>query len=95
MDNPEPDLNSELMALTFKIRDFFAPHVSILKEVRIKPGLSVLDYGCRSGSYINAASGLVGESGKIYALDIHPIAIWNLCVTVNPSSIRLTIYSAA
>jgi ubiquinone/menaquinone biosynthesis C-methylase UbiE len=63
------------MALTFEIRDFFAPRMSILKEVGITPGLSVLDYGCGSGSYITAAAGLVGDSGKIYALDIHPLAI--------------------
>jgi ubiquinone/menaquinone biosynthesis C-methylase UbiE len=75
MDKPEPGLHFKLMALTFKIRDFFAPRMSILKEVGIKPGLSVLDYGCGSGSYITAAAGLVGESGKIYALDIHPLAI--------------------
>ncbi len=75
MDKPEPGLHFKLMALTFEIRDFFAPRMSILKEVEIKPGFSVLDYGCGSGSYITAAAGLVGESGKIYALDIHPLAI--------------------
>ncbi len=75
MDKPEPGLHFKLMALTFEIRDFFAPRMSILKEVGIKPGHSVLDYGCGSGSYISAAAGLVGESGKICALDIHPLAI--------------------
>ncbi len=49
--------------------------MSILKEVGIRPGFCVLDYGCGSGSYITAAAELVEESGKIYALDIHPLAI--------------------
>ena len=62
MDKPEPGLHFKLMALAFKIWDFFAPRMSILKEVGIKPGLSVLDYGCGSGSYITAAAGLVRES---------------------------------
>ena len=75
MDKPEPGLHFKLMALTFKIRDFFAPRINILKEVGIRPGFCVLDYGCGSGSYIIAAAELVGDSGRIYALDIHPLAI--------------------
>ena len=46
-----------------------------MKEVDIKPGFAVLDYGCGPGSYIAAAAELVGREGKIYALDIHPLAI--------------------
>jgi len=34
-----------------------------------------LDYGCGPGSYICHLAELVGKSGKIYALDIHPLAI--------------------
>jgi len=43
--------------------------------VGIKPGFQVLDYGCRPGSYITPLAELVGESGRIYALDIHPLAV--------------------
>jgi len=75
MDKPEQGLHFKLMALTFKIRDFFAPRMNILKEVGIRPGFCVLDYGCGSGSYIADAAELVGDSGQIYALDIHPLAI--------------------
>ena len=75
MDKPEPDLHFKFMALTFKIRDFFAPRRDVLAEVGIRPGFYVLDYGCGSGSYITAASELVGGSGKVYVLDIHPLAI--------------------
>jgi len=35
----------------------------------------VLDYGCGPGSYIKPLLELVGCSGKIFALDIHPLAI--------------------
>ena len=35
----------------------------------------VLDYGCGVGSYTIPAARTVGESGRVYALDIHPIAI--------------------
>jgi len=35
----------------------------------------VLDYGCGIGSHVVAAAELVGESGKVYAVDIHPLAV--------------------
>jgi ubiquinone/menaquinone biosynthesis C-methylase UbiE len=49
--------------------------MSILKEVGIKAGFHALDFGCGPGSYITPLAELVGKSGKIYALDIHPLAI--------------------
>ncbi|MBC8247127.1 MAG: class I SAM-dependent methyltransferase, partial [Deltaproteobacteria bacterium] len=47
----------------------------VLKEAGIEPGFCVLDYGCGPGSYIVPLTQLVGTSGEIYALDIHPLAI--------------------
>jgi len=69
------DFGFKAMAFTFKIRGFFKPRTNIVKEVGIKEGFRVLDYGCGSGSYITAVAGLVGNSGKVYALDIQPLAI--------------------
>jgi len=68
-------LDFRLMAVGFKFRDFFLPRKYILQEVGIKPGFYALDYGCGPGSYIIPLAELVGESGKVYALDINPIAI--------------------
>ena len=56
-------------------RDLFFPRKSIIKEVGIQPGFHILDYGCGPGSYIVPVRELVGKSGKIYALDINPLAI--------------------
>ncbi len=75
MDKPQSNLDFKLMSLAYKFRDLFSPRRDILKEVGIKPGFYVLDYGCGPGAYVTAAAELVGESGKIYALDIHPLAI--------------------
>ncbi|HUV52883.1 MAG TPA: class I SAM-dependent methyltransferase [Dehalococcoidia bacterium] len=75
MDKSKSNLGFRLMALTFNVRDFFAPRINILKEVGIKQGFHVLDYGCGPGSYILPLAEIVGRSGKIYALDMHPAAI--------------------
>ncbi|MBW2334380.1 MAG: class I SAM-dependent methyltransferase [Deltaproteobacteria bacterium] len=75
MDRPMSDFHFKFMSLGYKFRDFFLPRMNILKEVGIEPGFHVLDYGCGSGSYITATAELVSKSGKIYALDIHPLAI--------------------
>ena len=63
------------MSFGYLFRDFFSPRKKILEEVGIKPGFHVLDYGCGPGAYTVAVSELVGTSGKIYALDIHSLAI--------------------
>lgn len=75
MDKAMPKFHFKFMSLGYKFRDFYLPRTNILKEVGIKPGFHVLDYGCGPGAYIVAAAELVGKMGKIYALDIHPLAI--------------------
>jgi ubiquinone/menaquinone biosynthesis C-methylase UbiE len=75
MDMPITDLHFKLMALSYKFRDLFSPRKNILIEAGIKSGFHVLDYGCGPGSYIMPLAELVGTTGKIYALDIHPLAI--------------------
>jgi len=64
-----------LMALEFKIRDHRHPRSEIIREVGLKAGFKVLDYGCGPGGYVPAASNAIGPSGKLYALDALPIAI--------------------
>ena len=75
MDKVESNLGFRLMAFGYRFRDLRLHRMNILKDVGIKPGFHVLDYGCGPGSYILPLAELVGESGKIYALDIHPLAI--------------------
>jgi ubiquinone/menaquinone biosynthesis C-methylase UbiE len=75
MDRPMSNFDFKFMSVGYKFRDFFLPRKNILKEVGIKLGFQVLDYGCGPGGYIVPLAKLVGESGKVYALDIHPLAI--------------------
>ena len=69
------DFGYGMMSFIFAVRDFMAPRRKILDEVSIEPGFCVLDFGCGSGAYVADASEMVGSSGKVYALDAHPMAI--------------------
>ena len=75
MDTPMSDLHFRFMSFGLKLRDLFLPRKDVLNEIGIKPGFHILDYGCGSGSYSIPAADMVGNSGKVYALDIHPLAI--------------------
>ena len=37
--------------------------------------MTVVDYGCGPGRYAMRFSKLVGDNGKVYAIDIHELAI--------------------
>jgi ubiquinone/menaquinone biosynthesis C-methylase UbiE len=63
------------MSFFFKIRDKFHPPLEKIKKANLKQGDTILDYGCGSGSYTIVAAEEVGPYGKIYAADIHPLAL--------------------
>ena len=75
MDRPKSNIDFQLMSLTYLFRNLFQPRMNVLKEAGIERGSRVLDYGCGPGSYVIPLAELVGTSGRIYALDIHPLAI--------------------
>ncbi len=70
-----PDFAFRMMKIFFKIFYFFKPADKYLKEFGIKPGSTVIDYGCGPGACLPAASALVGEKGTVYAADVHEMAI--------------------
>ncbi len=69
------NLDFKMMSFMFKIRDFFKSPIGKIEKAGIKSGDIVLDYGCGPGSYSIAAAERVGVLGKVYAADIHPLAI--------------------
>jgi len=75
VDKPMSSLGFKFMNFAFRVRDLLRPRMDVLNEAGIKPGFCVLDYGCGPGSYVVPLVQLVGDSGQIYALDIHPLAI--------------------
>ena len=46
-----------------------------LQKSGVRAGQTVLDFGCGSGHFTIAAAKIVGDNGKVYALDIQPLAI--------------------
>ncbi|MHA1437472.1 MAG: class I SAM-dependent methyltransferase [Promethearchaeota archaeon] len=68
-------LDFRFMSFFFRIRDKFHPPKEKIEKAKIKLGDYILDYGCGPGSYSIAAAEIVGPSGKVYAVDIHPLAI--------------------
>jgi ubiquinone/menaquinone biosynthesis C-methylase UbiE len=75
-DRPMNRYSFKIMTLILRLRDIFSPPERMLGQIDdIKPGAYILDYGCGPGSYSIAVSELVGPTGKIYAVDIHPVAV--------------------
>lgn len=70
-----PGLMFSGMALFFRIRDLLKPPRRVLQPIGLKPGMTVVDYGCGPGSYTLAAAAIVGPAGKVYGVDIHPLAV--------------------
>lgn len=65
----------KFMVKYFKKRDEKYPPLNKIKKTKIEEGNIVLDYGCGPGSYSIAAAKVIGNSGRVYAADIHPLAI--------------------
>jgi len=64
-----------MMTLVMRIRGFFRNKKKEVLLTGIKEDDVVLDYGCGIGFNTIPAAEIVGEKGKVYALDIHPLAI--------------------
>jgi len=71
----ESDIAFRLMSLIFKFRDLLQNPRKSLEKAGLRKGMSVVDYGCGPGSFTIPAAELVGQDGKVFAVDIHPLAI--------------------
>jgi len=64
-----------LMTLMYWVRDLLQDPRRILDTARLGQGMKVADYGCGPGSFTIPAAEIVGDGGRVYAIDIHPLAI--------------------
>lgn len=71
-----PNLAFIGMTAIMKLRDFFTNYAEKnIKNLNLERGQTVIDYGCGPARYIQSASRIVGETGEVIAIDIHPLAI--------------------
>ena len=75
MDKPMPNWAFHGMSFMFRIRDVLRSRARVLQEVELEPGFRVLDYGCGPGTYVPHVAERVGETGRVFALDRHPLAV--------------------
>jgi ubiquinone/menaquinone biosynthesis C-methylase UbiE len=70
-----PGWSFRIMAALFKISGPFRPPDKRLDPFDIRKGQTIVDYGCGTGRYLKVASQKVGDTGTVYAVDIHELAI--------------------
>lgn len=74
-----PNVFFSLMSFTMKLTDVFGNHSKKnFQTLNLQEGQIVVDYGCGPARYIKNASETVGPKGKVFAVDIHPMAVDNV-----------------
>jgi len=70
------DMSFKLMNLIFRVMDFVYPYIDKrVQKFGLQPGMTVVDYGCGPGRYTSSIAKLIGEQGRVFAVDIHELAI--------------------
>ncbi len=71
-----PDFAFKAMTLIMKLMDILSHHShKNFETLGLQPGETVIDYGCGPARYIEFASNTVGDTGRVIAVDVHPLAI--------------------
>jgi len=70
-----PAIGFVIMKTVLRIRSAFINPARILREIGLREGQTMLDYGCGIGVFTIPASKIVGDDGVVYALDINPLCI--------------------
>jgi len=70
-----PDAVYRIDIWFFKFFNLFSNPRRLLKKIPLKDGMTVVDYGCSIGRYTLPAAELIGLKGKVFAVDIQPLAI--------------------
>ena len=72
-----PNSAFRLMAWIMSLMDMFSPSGvrGRLRKIPLKTGMTVVDYACGPGRYTIPIAQLVGAEGRVYAVDIQPLAI--------------------
>ena len=76
-----------IMSFILSLRDVFVPVGNRINGFGIDNGSVVIDFGCGPGSYIERVSQVVGDTGRVYAVDVHPLAIKSIKKKIRKASL--------
>ncbi len=84
-----PNIAFRIMTSMMNIVDLIMNKAnSNFKTLGLKEGQVVVDYGCGPARYIENASKAVGAAGKVYAVDIHPLAIEKVNIKIKQKQLN-------
>lgn len=66
----------------------FADPQQVIERLGITPGLKVADFGAGSGAYTLALAARVGESGRVYAVDVQQNLLERLAAVAKERKLR-------
>ncbi len=72
---PMSDVSFKGMTWLYKVYGLIHNIQRDLKKIPVKEGMVIVDYGCGPGRYTIPIAKLVGPKGKVFAVDIQPLAI--------------------
>jgi ubiquinone/menaquinone biosynthesis C-methylase UbiE len=72
---PEPNALYKVNIWYWKFTDLIWNPRRHLKKIPLKEGMTVVDYGCGPGRYTIPVAELIGPEGRVFAIDIQPLAI--------------------
>jgi len=68
--NPSLDAAAQDKGFTSENRETYAAREDVARAIGLKPGMTIADIGAGTGIYVPLFSKSVGDSGKVYAVDI-------------------------
>ena len=75
MQKHMPNLWFRLMTVEYAMRSRRAQVSRDLEEAGVRPGMTVLDFGCGPGRYALPTARRVAAQGLVHAVDVHPLAV--------------------
>lgn len=70
--SPDLDVDKWVQRFELESREIFAARTEILRQLALQPGQSIADIGAGTGFFARMFSGVAGEEGHVYAVEVSP-----------------------